>query len=82
MSEKYQHVLRIIDFVTTEFNTTFVKVTGYDAVLGRGFEGEVKFLGDMPFGDIIHPERSSLSPKCRQYVRERLLSKYHIGEFR
>ncbi|HWL26796.1 MAG TPA: hypothetical protein VNR38_24105 [Ureibacillus sp.] len=81
MSEKHQHALYIVDFVTTGFNATFVKIKGYDAILEREFEGEVKFLDDRPFGDIVHPERSLLSPECRQYVQERLLNKYHAGEF-
>jgi len=81
MYEKHHHALNIIDFKITELKTIFVKVTGYDAVLGREFEGEVKFVGGMPYGDLIHPQRSSLSPECRQYVRGNLQNKYTVGEF-
>lgn len=81
MCEKHRHMLRVIDFVGTEFQTVFVKIAGYDAELGTEFEGEVKFLNGVPFGDLIHDQRSSLSSECRQYVRENLLHKYESGEF-
>ncbi|WP_227937585.1 hypothetical protein [Alkalihalobacillus deserti] len=78
---EHHHALRVIDFATTEHHTSFVKFNGYDAVLGEKFEGEVKFVGGMPFGDVINPERSSLSFECREFVREILLNKYNAGEF-
>ena len=81
MNEKFQHTLSVIDFIKTEHNSIFVSLTGYDAVLRENFEGEVKFLGGMPFGDIIHQERTTLSPECREYIRELLLQKYNAGEF-
>ncbi|WP_338449616.1 hypothetical protein R4Z09_26150 [Niallia oryzisoli] len=81
MYEKQNHVLNVIDFKTTQHNTIFVKVAGYDAILGKEFEGEVKFVSGMPFGDLIHHQRSSLSPDSRQFVRENLLKRYNAGEF-
>ena len=74
------HSLHIIDFETTAHNTTFVKISIYDAVSGQTLEGEVKFLGGMPYGDIIHPVRTELSPDCRQFVQTRLLEKYNAGD--
>ena len=81
MHEKQHHIVSIIDFKSTGFNTVFVKVNGYDAELGQKFEGEVKFMDGMPFGDLIHPQRSSLSSSCRHAVRGYLLNKYNDGEF-
>lgn len=81
MYEKHHHTVSVIDFKSTDFKTVFVKVNGYDADLGREFEGEVKFVGGMPFGDLIHPQRSSLSSTCRHTVRGYLLNKYNDGEF-
>lgn len=81
MHEKHHHILSVIDFKTTEHKTTFVKVSGYDAVLEKEFEGEVKFLNGTPYGDLIHSQRSSLSPECRQFVHENLLNKYNEGKF-
>lgn len=81
MHEKHHHILSVIDFEITEHKTTFVKVVGYDAVLEKKFEGEVKFLNGIPYGDLIHYQRSSLSPECRQFVQENLLNKYNDGKF-
>ncbi|MED4399893.1 hypothetical protein [Metabacillus fastidiosus] len=76
-----EHVLNIVDFSTTEFGTVFVKITIHDVDLGKQFEGEVKFMDGQPFGDLIHADRSPLSSECREYVCNRLVSKYKAGEF-
>ncbi|MEB1805908.1 MAG: hypothetical protein LPK26_01110 [Bacillaceae bacterium] len=76
-----KHSLSITDFQSTQHNTTFVIFSVYDDVLGEYFEGEVKFLGGRPFGDIIHGDRSPLSSECRQFVEETLLEKYNKMEF-
>ncbi|MBA9024723.1 hypothetical protein [Peribacillus huizhouensis] len=81
MQEINQHILNVIDFMNTDHKTLFVKVMGYDANLGKEFSGEIKFLNGMPFGDLIHPKRSILSPDCIRYIRENLLSKYNAGKF-
>jgi len=81
MNEKQYHTVNVIDFRSTNHQTTFVKVEGYDAELEREFEGEIKFVNGMPFGDLIHPQRSFLSASCRQHVRDKLLNKYSSGEF-
>lgn len=81
MQQKEDHFIQVIDFIFIHSNSIFVKITGYDAILGKEFEGEVKFLNGMPFGDLIHSERSSLSPECREFVRENLLRKYLQGHF-
>ncbi|MDQ0271987.1 hypothetical protein [Cytobacillus purgationiresistens] len=81
MYQEHHHILSIIDFNNTQYHSTFVKITGYDAVLGNEFEGEVKFVSGMPFGDLIHPQRSFLSSECRQFVRTMLVNKYNEGAF-
>ncbi|ARK29818.1 hypothetical protein [Halalkalibacter krulwichiae] len=81
MEQQHQHTLSIVDFSTTAHGSTFVKFTGYDAKIEKKFSGEVKFLGGNPYGDIIHPDRSTLSDDCRQYVQNLLVEKFHSGEF-
>ncbi|MGM0903048.1 MAG: hypothetical protein ACQEXB_18365 [Bacillota bacterium] len=81
MYETHHHTVSVIDFKSTDFKTVFVKVNGFDAGLGKKFEGEVKFVDGMPFGDLIHPQRSCLSPTCRHTVRSYLLNKYNDSEF-
>jgi len=80
MQEKH-HRISIIDFITTDHKTIYVKLVGFDAELGNNFEEEVRFLDGMPYGDLIHPERSPLSDSCREYVRDYLIDKYNKGEF-
>lgn len=81
MVEKYRHSINVIDFRTTSYKTTFVKFEVYDAEVGKRFNGDVRFVDGMPFGDVIHPQKSPLSSSCRELVRERLLNKYNEGEF-
>ncbi len=81
MNAQQKHVLTVLDFIPTNQQSIFVKIAGYDAVLEKKFEGEVKFLNGTPFGDLIHPERSSLSPECREFVREELVTRYTKGQF-
>ncbi|WP_100371697.1 hypothetical protein [Bacillus sp. FJAT-45037] len=81
MTQKHYHKISIIDFQRTEHQSIFVHFNGYDATVEKKFTGEVKFLGGKPYGDIIHPERSSLSTECREYVRKMLLEKYEREEF-
>lgn len=81
MNDIHNHVLTVIDFMKTGHKTCFVKVIGFDAESGKDFKGEVKFVGDLPFGDLIHPERSHLSSSCREFVRDDLLHRYSQGQF-
>ena len=81
MYVKHHHTVSIIDFNSSDSKTVFVKVNGFDAELGKEFEGEVKFVDGMPFGDLIHPQKSPLSSTCRHTVRSYLINKYNDGEF-
>lgn len=71
----------ILDSIKTEYNTLFVKLKGYDSNGEGPFEGEIKFIGGRPFGDLLHHKRSTLSPDCREYVIDKLMSKYIREEF-
>ncbi|MFF2288251.1 hypothetical protein [Peribacillus butanolivorans] len=81
MQNEHNHMLTIIDFMKTGHKTYFVKIVGFDADAGREFEGEIKFVQNMPFGDLIHPQRSHLSTTCREFVRENLINRYDSGQF-
>ncbi|KWW21092.1 hypothetical protein AS888_15890 [Peribacillus simplex] len=81
MNDKHNHDVTIIDFMKTGHNTCFVKVSGFDAGIEKKFEGEVKFVGDVPYGDLLHPERSHLSGSCSEFVRSVLMHKYNEGQF-
>lgn len=75
------HTLMIIDFVKITERSSHVKITGFDAVSQQEYEGEVRFMDNLLYGDIIHPTRSFLSPDCRQYVWGRLMEKHEAGDF-
>ncbi|MGE6377080.1 hypothetical protein [Peribacillus muralis] len=81
MFDIHNHELKVIDFVKTGHHTCFVKVSGFDAELGKNFEGEVKFVRDVPYGDLIHPDRSPLSGSCREFVRSDLIYRHNQGQF-
>ncbi|MBP3951600.1 hypothetical protein [Bacillus suaedae] len=78
--QKQKHSLTIVDFTITEHQTIFVQFSCYDAVLNKVVKGEVKFIGGVPYGDILHPDRSILSMECREVVKEQLVTKYQSGE--
>lgn len=80
MEQEQKHRLTIVDYTITEHQTIFVQFSCYDAVLSKIFDGEVKFIGGVPYGDIIHPDRSILSMECREVIRELLVNKYQSGE--
>lgn len=56
--------IAIIDY-TTKGDSIYVELEVFDAEKNKLHREEVRFLGDMLYGDFIHPERSALSEECR-----------------
>lgn len=56
--------ITIIDY-TEQRNSIYVNLEVYDAQQNRIFIAEVRFLGDMLYGDLLHSKRSSLTNICR-----------------
>ncbi|MED4057303.1 hypothetical protein P4654_24675 [Niallia taxi] len=81
MSHVKQHEVSILDYEKTGHQTIFVQFLGMDAITGKNFAGEVKFVGSMPYGDLIHPKRTFLSTECREHVQAWLIDKYCSGAF-
>ncbi|WP_110926547.1 hypothetical protein [Bacillus massiliglaciei] len=79
--EKQQHTMMIIDFIQVSSRSCHVIIAGVDADTGREFNGEVRFTNGMLNGDVIHPERTVLSPGCREFVENKLYGKYKAGDF-
>jgi hypothetical protein len=75
------HTFSTVDYDWSGQNVLFVKVTGFDAEKGNEFEGVVKFIQGMPFGDLIHAEKSPLSASCRGHLRTYLVRRYQEKEF-
>ena len=76
-----KHLVRILDYNNIYQHSIYVKVTVYDAETGKEHNDEVRFLSDMLYGDLVHQDRSPLSPDCRNYVQETLMRKYANGDF-
>lgn len=81
MYQDHHHVVNIVNFERVDHQRLFVEVAGYDAEIGKEFKGLIKFVDGMPFGDLIHVQRSSLSPGCRSTVRSYLMREYADGQF-
>jgi hypothetical protein len=79
--EQHHHSVTTVDYKRIDDKKCFVEVKGYDAILGSEFKGVIKFLNGEPFGDIIHPLNSSLSPDCRTFVTTYVITKYNAGEY-
>ncbi|MGG0664262.1 hypothetical protein ABE042_09165 [Viridibacillus arvi] len=75
------HKVMIVDFAHNGPQTCFVKFSGYDDELKREFTGMVRFVGELPYGDVIHPTKSELSNSCREFVENYLIQRYNEGQF-
>lgn len=62
----------VIDY-TKMGNSIYVNLEVFDAVQNKMFAEEVRFLGDLLYGDILHARRSPLTDDCRletiEYLR-------------
>lgn len=74
------HDVTIIDFAWNG-TTLFIEFTGFDGERNARFKGMVRVVGDTPYGDIIHERRSELSPSCRAFVVETLMTKIQQHAF-
>ncbi|WP_078378815.1 hypothetical protein [Sutcliffiella halmapala] len=75
------HSVYTVDFKKTQINICFIEIAGYDAISDSSFSAVIKFLNNKPYGDILHPSRSSLSSECREYVRLFLMDQYNSGAY-
>ncbi|OES45529.1 hypothetical protein [Domibacillus iocasae] len=81
MHEKQHNAFYTVDYQWTGQQVLFVKVAGFDAEKGKEFEGLIKFVKGAPFGDLIHPQQSSLSADCIKDLRDYLTKKFAGDEF-
>lgn len=71
----------IVDFANNGPQTCFVKFSGYDDEVKIEFTGMVRFVGELPYGDVIHPTKSELSNSCREFLKNYLIEQYKRGQF-
>ncbi|TAA72038.1 hypothetical protein [Planococcus salinarum] len=61
----------IIDF-TEQGESVYVDLEVFDAKQNKLYRKEVRFLGNLLYGDFIHADRSPLTEECRQQTVEYL----------
>lgn len=62
-----EHQVTLIDYAERG-TALYIQVEVFDASQEERFREEVRFLGDLLYGDLVHPEKSPLTPSCRLYV--------------
>lgn len=65
--------ITVTDFVEQE-TAIYVKIDVYDQQRNQRHQEELRFLGELLYGDLVHPKKSPLTEQCRvetiAYVRE------------
>lgn len=61
--------ISVMDF-TEQGSSIYIKLEVFDAGQDRLFAEEVRFLGDLLYGDLLHPGRSPLTDDCRKETVE------------
>ena len=59
--------ISIIDYVERG-SSIYIQVDVFDAQTEQRFQEEVRFLDDLLYGDLVHPQKSPLSESCRAAV--------------
>ncbi|WKA51324.1 hypothetical protein QWY22_01570 [Planococcus liqunii] len=62
-----KHQISIIDYVE-QGSSLYIQLEVRDAETGSQFREEVRFLNDLLYGELVHPEKSPLSESCRTAV--------------
>lgn len=62
-----EHSVSLIDYVERG-NSLYIQLTVYDAETERHYREEVRFLGDLLYGEFVHQQHSPLSDACRRHV--------------
>ncbi|MBT2570702.1 hypothetical protein J7I83_08830 [Planococcus sp. ISL-110] len=56
--------ITVMDFIE-EGTAIYIKVEVYDHEKNQRHREELRFLGDLLYGDLVHPKKSPLSEECR-----------------
>lgn len=56
--------ITVTDFIE-QGTAIYIKIEVYDHQKEQGYKEELRFLGDLLYGDLIHPKRSPLTEECR-----------------
>ena len=75
------HQVMILDYSFHGTITCFIKIQGFDVENNLPFEGVIRMVDGVPYGDIIREGTSNLSKDCIQYIKLYLEEKYKNGYF-
>lgn len=56
--------ITVTDFVE-QGTAVYIKVKVYDHQKNHHYQEELRFLGEMLYGELIHPKKSPLTEECR-----------------
>lgn len=56
--------ITVTDFIE-QGTAIYIKVEVYDHQNEQGYQEELRFLGELLYGDLIHPKKSPLTEECR-----------------
>lgn len=56
--------ITVTDFIE-QGTAIYIKVEVYDQQKNRRHDGELRFLEELLYGDLVHPKKSTLSERCR-----------------
>ncbi|MGG0657534.1 hypothetical protein [Rummeliibacillus pycnus] len=76
-----KHQVTILDYAFHESITCFIKIQGFDGINEQPFNGMIRMVDGVPYGDIIKEEKSNLSSDCIQYIKVYIYQKYEQGFF-
>ena len=76
-----KHNLIIVDYSFHGPITCFIKITGYDDIKNQSFDGMIRMVDGVPYGDILKEDKSNLSPECIQFIKAYIYQKYEQGFF-
>ncbi|MGM9968029.1 hypothetical protein [uncultured Rummeliibacillus sp.] len=75
------HQVMIVDYSFHGTITCFIKIQGFDAENNIPFEGVIRMVDGVPYGDLIREGTSNLSKESIRYVKLYLEKKYIEGYF-
>ncbi|MGK7378814.1 hypothetical protein ACSFXN_13355 [Planococcus sp. 1R117A] len=59
-----EHQISVIDYAERG-SSLYIQLDIWDAQTEKKYREEVRFLNDLLYGELVHPEKSPLSETCR-----------------
>lgn len=72
----------ILDYAFHGKITCFIHIKGYDWVSKQSFDGIIRMVDGIPYGDLINEGRSILSSECIEFIRQNVHKKAKEGYFK